>query len=155
MSSEPLSLERILLKKVPSHQRRLHRKFQNRFLRLDIKRRAYILRLIGIIYQIMKKTRAYLFLGKIHSVLEELESQVGGYCCYAKYDPETIPREDPNMILFDFICLSTAHAKTIIHITEFLVVYAQRERHTDPWDMIEEEFEITMKELLEVPTRGS
>ena len=150
MTSEPLSLERILLKKVPSHQRRLHRKFQNRFLRLDMKRRAYILHLIGIIYQIMKKSSPFLYFGTLNSVLEELESQVGGLCCYPKYKPETIAREDPNMILFDFICLSTSQAKIIITITEMLVDYSLRSRQTDPWDVIEEEFEIAMKELLEI-----
>ena len=145
--SSTLSLERVLFKKIPSHKRKLHRKFQNRLLRLDLTRREYILRIVGILYQIMHKKNCYLYFKQIDSILDELYNEIGGFVCYASYIPEPIQREDPNMLHIDFIGLQKTQAKAIISIPETLVMYNELERSDNPWDIIEDEFEAAVKRL--------
>ncbi len=147
MTSESLSLERVLFKKIPSHKRKLHRKFQNRLLRLDLTRREYILRIVGILYQLMHKKNCYLYFKQIDSILDELYNEIGGFVCYASYIPEPIHREDSNMLHIDFIGLSKTQAKAIISITETVVMYTNLDPLKNPWDIIEDEFEVAVKRL--------
>ena len=147
MATESLSLERVLFKKVSSHKRKLHRKFQNRLLRLDLTRREYILRIVALLYQIIHKKNCYTLWKQIDSILDELDSETGGLVSYADYIPEPIQREDRNMLHIDFIGLPKAQAKTIISITETLVIYNELERFDNHWDVIEDEFEVAVKRL--------
>ena len=147
MTSESLSLERVLFKKIPSHKRKLHRKFQNRLLRLDLIRREYILRIVGLLYQLMHKKNCYLYFKQIDSILDELNAETGGFVCYAGYIPEPIQREDPNMLHIDFIGLQKTQAKSIITLTETLVMYNELDPLKNPWDVIEDEFEAAVKKL--------
>ena len=98
----------------------------------------------------MNKTNCYLHFKEINSVLEELDGQTEGLCGYKEYIPETIPREDPNMLHVDFIGLYKSHAKSIISITETLVLYSELNRTSNQWNLIEEEFDDAVRRLLKI-----
>jgi hypothetical protein len=95
----------------------------------------------------MHKKNCYLYFKQIDSILDELNAETGGFVCYAGYIPEPIQREDPNMLHIDFIGLPKTQAKSIISLTETLVMYNELDPLKNPWDVIEDEFEAAVKKL--------
>ena len=113
--------ERRVIKKFSSTKQNLHRKFISRFMRLDFPRQAYITRLLDVIYFTKRNPKHSYYHGDLETILDNLHAEIGGICAYQSYVPEIIERQNDNLLIYEFLTLSSAEAKIIISITEYLV----------------------------------
>ncbi len=125
MTSERRRVRRVM-KKFSITKQNLHRKFIARFMRLDFPRKAYITRLLDVIY-LTQRNHQHSYRefikepGRLENILDNLHAEIGGQCAYQPYDPEIIERENDNLLIYQFLTLTSPEAKLIISITEYLV----------------------------------
>ena len=113
--------ERRVMKKFSSTKQNLHQKFISRFMRLDFPRQAYITRLLDVIYFTKRNPKHSYYHEDLGTILDNLHAEIGGICAYQSYVPEIIERQNDNLLIYEFLTLSSAEAKIIISITEYLV----------------------------------
>ena len=135
--------ERRVMKKFSTTKQNLHKKFISRLMRLDFPRQAYITRLLYVIYFTKRNPKhSYHYREDLEIILDNLHAEIGGLCAYQAYVPEIIERQNDNFMIYEFLTLSSAQAKIIISITEYLVkLYIEGGVKNNVWESVVLEFE--------------
>ncbi len=144
--------ERRVMKKFSTTKQNLHKKFISRLMRLDFPRQAYITRLLDVIYFTKRNPKHSYhvpwtsgfspYREDLETILDNLHAEIGGLCAYQAYVPEIIERQNDNFMIYEFLTLSSAQAKIIISITEYLVkLYIEGGVKNNVWESVVLEFE--------------